>query len=487
MSARARLALGALALALGGCTMVGPDYHLPKWAVFNQPQAQAPFDAQANPKVSQAALPADWWQLYHEPLLDHLVQEALAKNTDVRLAYHNLRRAYESYQMAHHANEVEFGGKAASGRGQVSSEALGEHEQLPVMNLSSAVVGIGYQVDLFGKLKRAAEAAGAGAEASQAALDAARISVVAQVVGSYMDSCHASEELEIAEHSLNIQERQLEVAQRLLAGGRGNEIDVARAQAQTEALRAQLPPYEAKKASALYALAALLGRTPGDLPAGVAACKHAPQLAAALPTGDGAALLKRRPDIRAAERELAAATAEIGVATAALYPEISLGANFGYTGMTEHMGSAITREWALMPSISWHIPTKVDHARIRATEAGADAALARFDGVVLAALRETQTLLSHYAHNLKRSQSLRQARDAARAGAEYNRRLYREGRMPYLDSLDADRTLAEAEAALAAAQAQLSTDQVNLFLSLGGGWENARDSAGQEPRPAAKH
>lgn len=483
----ARFAISALALALGACTMVGPDYEVPGEAAINRPQARAAFDLVHNDKVSQADLPTDWWRLYQDPLLDALVREALASNTDVRQAYHNLRRAYESYQMAHHANEVEIGGKAASGRGQVSSEALGETHQIPVMNLSSVGVGVGYQVDLFGKLKRAAEAAGAGTEASQAALDAARITVVSQVVRNYVESCHASEELEIAEDSLEIQERMLDVARRLHAGGRGNEVDVARAEAQAEALRAELPPFESKKAGALYALSALLGRTPGDLPQGVAACSHAPQLADALPVGDGAALLKRRPDIRAAERELAAATARIGVATAELYPEIHLGANFGYTGMTEHIGDAITREWSWMPSLSWHIPTKVDYARIRASEAGADAALARFDGVVLNALRETQTLLSHYAHNLTRNQSLRQARDAARAAAQYNRRLYREGRLPYLDSLDAERTLAETEAALAASEARLSLDQVSLFLALGGGWQNARSEGEQGLVPTARH
>ena len=485
MNALPRFALAALSLALAACTTVGPDYRVPDAAVIRKPQAAAPFDLAGNARVRQAELPADWWQLYRDPQLDALVKEALAQNSDVRLAYHNLRRAWEQYQMAHHAQEVEIGGEAFAGRGQVSSEGLGELEQIPVMDLGNVGLAVGYQLDLFGKLKRATEAAAAGTQASQATLDAARISVVAQVVGNYLAACHAREELAIAQQSLDIQERQLEVARRLLAGGRGNEVDVARAQAQAETLRAALPPFAAQQATALYALAALLGRTPGDLPAGVADCAHAPQLAEALPVGDGAALLKRRPDVRAAERELAAATAEIGVATAMLYPEVSLGASFGYTGMLDHIGDPITRFWNFGPHISWHIPTEVDRARIRASEAGAAAALARFDGVVLNALRETQTQLSRYAHDIQRSQALRQARDAARSAAAYNRRLYQEGRLTYLDSLDAERTLAEAEAALAAAQARLSQDQVGLFLALGGGWESARGSLGAEHKPAA--
>lgn len=484
MSVPIRFAVAALSLALAACAPVGPDYRVPDDAAIRQPQAEAPFDLAGNARVSQAELPADWWQLYRDPQLDALVREALAKNSEVRLAWHNLRRAYEQYQMAHHAQEVEVGGEASVGRGQISSEGLGETEQIPVMDLGHVGLAVGYQLDLFGRLARATEAAAAGTQASQAALDAARISVVALVVGNYLSACHAREELAIAHRSLDIQQRQLEVAQRLLAGGRGNAVDVARAQAQAEALRAELPPFAAQQATALYALAALLGRTPGDLPAGVAECAHAPQLAGALPVGDGAALLLRRPDVRAAERELAAATARIGVATAMLYPEISLGAGLGYTGMLDHIGDPITRFWNLGPHIAWHIPTEVDRARIRASEAGAGAALARFDGVVLGALRETQTALSHYAHDLQRRQALRQARDAARDAAAYNRRLYQEGRLAYLDSLDAERTLAEAEAALAAAQARLSQDEVGLFLALGGGWESARGSLGEEPKPA---
>jgi len=412
------------------------------------------------------------------------VRAALDGNRDVRLAYHNLRRAYEGYQMAHHAQEVEIGGSGSLARGQLSSEALALHEKLPVMNLADAGLTVGYQLDLFGKLQRATESAAASAQSSQAALDTARITVVAQVVRDYVEACHATEELHIAGQSLDIQQRQLDIAERLFAGGRGNQIDVARARAQAEALRAELPPFETKKAAALYRLAALLGRTPGDLPPTVATCTHAPQLSQPIPVGDGAALLKRRPDVRAAERQLAAATADIGVATAMMYPEVSLGASAGYTGMLEHMGDPITRRWAFGPHIAWHFPTQVDRARVRATEAGADAALARFDGVVLEALRETQTLLARYADDLQRNRALRQSRDAAKAAAEYSRTLYQEGRLAYLDSLDAERTLAASEATLAASEARLSQDQVDLFLALGGGWTTA---AGAEPGVAAAH
>lgn len=481
-----RLRHGALAMAVGmlaACAAVGPDYRVPDQAVIKRDSAGAAFDLADNPKTVVAPLPADWWKLYDDPLLDRLVGQALQQNTDVRLAYHNLRQAFESYQMAHHAQEVEIDGEASAARGQLSSEALALQEKLPVMNLADVGLAVSYQLDLFGKLRRAAESAAATAEAGQAALDAARITVVAQVVRSYMNACHASHELTIAADSLDIQTRQFEVARRLLEGGRGTQVDVSRASAQVEALRAELPPLETKKAAALYRLAVLLGRTPGELPTAVAACSQAPQPGQPIPVGDGAALLKRRPDVRAAERQLAAATADIGVATAMMYPEISLGGDAGFTGMLEHIGDPITRRWTFGPRIAWHIPTRVDRARVRAMQAGADAALARFDGVVLEALRETQTLLARYANDLQRNQALRDSRDAARDAARYNRRLYQEGRLDYLASLDSERTLAATETALARSDAELSEDQVALFLALGGGWQNSEPG----PAPAVSH
>ncbi|PZR67037.1 MAG: RND transporter, partial [Stutzerimonas stutzeri] len=233
-------ALALLVTLLAACSAVGPDYRVPDQAVVRQAAAQAPFDALGNPEVEQTPLPDGWWQLYDDPLLDRLVREALAGNRDIRQAHHNLRQAYQGFQMAHHAQEVVVGGDGSLARGQLSSEALALEEKLPVMNLADAGLAVSYQLDLFGRLRRGAEAAGATADASASLLEAARISAVAGVVRSYMTACHAGEELAIAEHSLAIQQRQLEVASRLLAGGRGNEVDVARARAQVETLRAEL-------------------------------------------------------------------------------------------------------------------------------------------------------------------------------------------------------------------------------------------------------
>jgi outer membrane protein TolC len=208
---------------------------------------------------------------------------------------------------------------------------------------------------------------------------------------------------------------------------------------------------------------------------------------AAIPVGDGAALLKRRPDIRQAERNLHAATARIGVATADLYPNITLGASFGSIGMIPGIGDANTWHYALGPLISWSLPaTSSARSRIAQAKAGTAGALAHFDGVVLNALRETESALTVYARELDRNALLAAARDQSALAADQADKLYRFGRADFLTKLDADRTLASAESAVAASDAQLATDQVSLFLALGGGWESSR-ARGHEAAHGAGH
>ncbi|MEG2804420.1 efflux transporter outer membrane subunit [Stenotrophomonas sp.] len=478
-----RIGLGlALLASLAACRTVGPDYAVPAGAAFQRPEANAAFIDTGNPQVAAGAeLPARWWELYQDDTLNALVQQALRDNVELKVADANLRRAAAVYEQALDAGGVEYEAEAGVSRAQLSAESFLLEHELPPINLADGKFAVSYQFDLFGKLKRAAEAAHADEQGVAAALDLARVSLVAQVAGSYVEICHANHELHVAEHSLQLQQRSREVTQRLIDAGRGTAPELARANAQVAMLQAALPPLHAHRQAAEYQLAALLGRTPGQLPEGVAACSQAPTLAQPLPVGDGRALLARRPDVRQAERRLAAATARIGVATAELYPDIRLGASVGAAGLLEDFGTPLTQQWSIGPLISWTLPSSGTHARIHATEAGADAALAAFDHSVLQALRETQTALSRYAQDLQRLQSLQTAQQQAALAASQNRRLYQGGRTPYLASLDADRSLATADATLAQAQAQVSRDQIQLFLALGGGW-NADVVAGTAAR-----
>lgn len=462
---------GVIALALAGCAQVGPDYRIPENAAVNTPTASAPFVGATEAPYSSAALPDSWWHLYQDKNLDTYVQQAIAANNDLRVAQANLRRAEAVVQEASGAALPTIGATGSTSLGHASGAAAGYKVGLPSRFSYDGSASVSYQVDLFGRISRGIEAAKADASATQAAYESARITVVADTVRAYADICSAHYQAKAAEQQVALQQQSLDLTKRLSDAGRGTSFDTARATAQLETLRASLPTFAAQARVASYRLAALMGHTPTQAP--VVDCAEPPHLTQAIPVGDGAALLRRRPDIRQAERSLAAATARIGVATADLYPSVSLGLSAGSAGPATEFLSSSTYKWSLGPLISWSLPnTGVARARIAQAEATGDAGLARFDATVLGALRETESALTTYARELDRNAALRAARAQSAEAARQANLLYSHGRENMLTVLDAGRTLATADAALAASDSLLSTEQVNLFLALGGGWES---------------
>lgn len=465
--------LAALAL-LAACTTAGPDYRVPQEAAMKRAAAHAPLMGASEASFTSDPLPADWWRLYQDPVLDRLIAKAFSANAELRVAAANLERAHAVLEEVeeHERPEVEMG--AAPVYGRIAGASLGLPEQLPRAGIYDGDIKVAYQVDMWGRIRRAVEAAHADQEAAQAASDLAHVMVAADTTRAYADACSAGYQLKVARQSVALQQEFARLTAERVRRGRGIAIDNSRAQAQLEQLRANLPPLEARRRTALYRLAVLSGEVPSQFPPDVAQCATPPRVASAVPVGDGAALLRRRPDVRQAERRLAAATARIGVATAELYPNITLGASFGGVGFMEQFGDASTWKLTLGPLVSWSLPAlspaRVHIAKAKANTAGA---LARFDAVVLNALRETESALTVYARELDRNASLRAARDQSALAARQAARLYRAGRTDFLSALDAERGLANAESMLAASSAQLAADQAQVFLALGGGWENA--------------
>ena len=464
-------------MVLAGCTTVGPDYHLPANAVMQRPAAQAGFANTDNKLSSPQPVASRWWQQYHDPVLNQLVAQAQSANTDLRAATANLQKALAVVSEVNAEAGPHAAVSASAERARISGQSMLLEEPLPVTNLGDEGIRVAYQLDLFGKLKRGEQAAEANSEAVAAARDLASITVTAETVRSYVQICSANHGYQVVQQQLGLQQKQLELTRRLATAGRMTATDVLRAQAQRDSVNAALPAYLAQRDAARYRLGMLLGQTPAEaLPAAVLACAQEPQLSQPIPVGDGRALLARRPDVKQAERHLAQSSAMIGVATAALYPDITLGASAGFTGFVEDLGKRSTQRFGFGPLISWSIPDSGSRARVQAAKADNAAALAHFDGVVLNALREVETSLSLYGKDMQRLTLLRSARDSAREAAAQNRRLYQAGRAPYLSSLDADRTLVGSEQAVAMAESQLAQDQVNLFLALGGGWEDVVSS-----------
>jgi NodT family efflux transporter outer membrane factor (OMF) lipoprotein len=462
----------AMLATLTACMTVGPDYQMPAQAVVNRESASEQLVSANDAPFTASTLPHNWWRLYRDATLDGLVDKAFAANRDLRLASANLARARAVLDEAMEERNPRVDVNAAAAYGRISAAERGLPEPLADRGFYDAGGNVSYQIDLFGKIARAVEAAGADTQAAQAAHDLAHVMVAADTARAYADSCSSVEQMLVARRSIDLQQEFVRLTERLVRGGRGTALDTSRARAQLEQLHAVLPPLQAQHRIALYRLAVLTGEVPGSLPKEIGQCRLAPRLTATIPVGDGAALLRRRPDIRETERRLAAATARIGVATADLYPSISLGLSAGSTGTLAEFGSANAFRWSLGPLISWTLPmTGPARSRIAQAEAETHAALARFDAVVLNALREAESALTLYARELDRNASLKAARDQSALASQQARTLYRYGRTDFLTALDADRSLATAERALAASNAQVAANQVALFLALGGGWE----------------
>lgn len=468
------LLLAAIMATLAGCgTVVGPDYRVPPEAVVLQPAASAAFASAAEAAFDARSLPPQWWRLYQDATLDGLIARAFVANTDLRIAAANLARLQALQQEATQSGRPNVTAHAGTAYGRPSAAALGRDAPLPASWSQDSGVAVSYQLDLFGRIARSIEAAGADTAAAQAALDLTRVTVAAETARAYVDACAAGQQILVARHSLDLQQQFVRLTDRRVRAGRGNALDDSRARGQLDQLRAAVPPLLALHRTAQFRLAVLTGDLPGTLSATIDQCSTPPRLHQAIPVGDGAALLQRRPDIRQAERSLAASSARIGVATSELYPDIRLGLSGGSSGSLGQFGAASSLHWSLGPLISWTLPsTGSARSRIAQAEAGNSAALARFDGTVLNALREVESALTVYARELDRNAALHDARDQGARASAQAATLFRHGRTDFLTTLDAERTLAAAESQLASSDALLSTDQVMLFLALGGGWES---------------
>ena len=455
---------------LSGCA-VGPDYRAPTPA----DGANAPLISRTPAAETTAEPPDDWWHLYHDALLDRLLQEAFAANTDLRVAEANLSAARAVLEAAKSGRYPQTKTEAAGtyGRDPITEEILelGGHRPENLWIFDS-LLDVSYEVDLFGHVRRSVEASRADTAANAAARDGVKVTLAAETARAYAQICALGEELAVARHSLEVVSREADITVRRHEAGGNSEFDVVRAEGLVAQVRAGIPPLEGQRQAALFQLAALLGRTPAHAPTDVDACVTPPRLDALIPIGDGAALLRRRPDVRQAERRVAAATARIGVATADLYPRISLtGFYGGVSTQFDQLTTNNARAWGVGPSISWSFPNQsLPRARVAQAKAAAAAELAGFDAAVLQALKETEQSLATYGAELEHRQALGDAQNSAQKAFDLAHDQFVAGSLTNLDLLTTEQSLVAADAAVAASDAALVQDQVAVFKALGGGW-----------------
>ena len=486
---RRLVALVSLAgLAVSACA-VGPNYRTPT----APPTALTPFVSSAAPANTDGAPPQDWWRLYNDPVLDRLIGRALAANTDLRVAEANLSEARAVLREARVGllPSTTLSGGASYGRSASADAAAATSAELnqslagtgvntapfgPSRATSSwtydAAFDVSYEVDLFGRVRRTIEAARGDASAQAAARDAVKITVAAETARAYVDGCAYAAEVAVAQQSLKVLQDTYDITVARRDAGAASDFDTSRQAALLEQTRATIPTFEGQRQASLFELAALLGLTPSQVPAEARACTATPTIATPLPVGDGALLLKRRPDIREAERHLEAETARIGVATADLFPSVSLGGSIAEAG-GEHGNPLSNRNvsFGLGPLISWQFPNIFGaRARIAQARANERAALASFDGTILTALKEAEQSLSTYANELQRNAALQRAANDANAAYKLAQIRFNAGAQSELDLLTTEQTLVQAQTSLAASNETVAADQIQVFKALGGGW-----------------
>ncbi len=462
----------ATALILTACT-VGPNYKLPDSAMVNSTSAKGGFVSGTDRSLATTPLPPHWWHLYDDPTLDKLIAEALAANTDLRMANANLERSQALLREVKTLRQPVASVDAGVDYGQLAGEQYLQPITPPLNTYYETEATIGYDLDLFGAIRRGIEAAKADDEAVEAARNLVMVNVAAETARAYANACGTGLQLTAARKSLSVQRQSLQLTQRLMGSGRAIDLDVTRSRQVVEQLTSVIPSLEAGQRNALFRLATLTGRPPAQFDRDLENCAIPPRVSQPIPVGDGAALLKRRPDIREAERQLASATAEIGVVTAQLYPDIKLGIGAGSTGDRPTAFTSPTNFWDVGAVLDWQANQNATRARIAGARASAKLALAHFDGVVLGALGDVETALNTYVHDLEREASTKAARDDAEKAAKEAEQLQLGGRATALAVVDAERTLASAEQSLAQLEATISNDQIAVFLALGGGWDSA--------------
>lgn len=454
--------------ALAGCA-VGPEYVQPQTPVARR-------FVEAEPGTySDAPAQARFWTRFGDATLDQLIDQALAANHDLRLALGRLVEARASRR----ESLFDLAPQVTGTGGYTKERLVSAQEGFPGGPFYAQYYDAGFdaswELDLFGQVRRGVEARTAQLQGAEASLRDAQVLVTAEVARTYFDLRGQQARLDVARRNVKNQQETLQLTEARLEAGRVTELDTSRAQAQLSTTLATIGPLEADVASSIHRLSVLTGQQPDALDALLSPPRDLPPLPKITAVGDPAALLRRRPDIRVAERQLAASTALVGVAIGDLFPKVTFTGDFVYAATSPGgLGVSGNRSFLIGPGISW---AAFDLGRVEAQVAGARAranqALVSYEQTVLNALEETEDALITHA---RARESLSYAEDAARASqtaAQIARTRYEGGLVDFLTVLDAERTELAAEDSLAQSRTQTATSLIAVYKALGGAWEGA--------------
>ncbi len=491
MSGGGRISCGVSLLMIlmmaGGCK-VGPDYHAPKTDVPAEWSEKTPGVA-----ATQPAADARWWKTFNDPVLDSLVDKAVLSNLNLKIAASRIREARAlrrivisgewpsvsgsgAYQRSKGSENTSisslgaFGTSGAAGGGMANpmNQFFTDAHDLWQLGFDAS-----WEIDVFGGVRRAIEAADADVEASVESRRDVLVSLLAELVANYVDLRGIQRQVEVTRNNIRSQQESVDLTRTRFQAGLTGELDVARAEAQVATTAATLPILEASARRAIHRIGVLAGQPPGSLLEQLSKVSPMPAMPPAVPVGLPSDLLRRRADIRQAERQIAAATARIGVATADLFPKFSLTGGIGLqSNKAKTLFNSSSNFWSIGPGVALPIFDRGKiRARINVEDERTAQALNRYEYTVLLALEEVENAMVAYSREQSRRKSLADAVKANRRAVELANELYTRGLSGFLDVLDAQRALYLSEEQLIISERNVATDLVALYKALGGGWE----------------
>lgn len=462
--------LGVFSALLPACTLLGPDYQRPDI------QMPAQYGEAQETQGEATAISSTWWELYQDPLLNDLVAKSLQNNADIQLA---AARIEEADAFLREVGSALF--PTVDGQGTATRSRVTEAGAFPVFsgnprNDYIVTAGTSFEIDFWGKLRRAKEGARAQALSTRYARDTVQLTLASQVASNYLQLRSLDSQIAVSRDSLKTREESLALTRRRLEGGVASALEVHQAESAVESLVAQIAELTRLRALAEHQLAVLTGTLDLELPA--ASLDNLPQPPVP-PAGLPSSLLEARPDVRQSEQQLIAANANIGVAKAALYPSVSLTGTYG--GESIELSDILkkaARIWTLGLDVSVPIfnAGRLD-ARVDQATAQQKQALASYTGVVQTAFREVNDALVTLRQSREREQALQKSEAAAKAALAVAENRYEAGYSAFLEVLDAQRVHNEASLAFIQSRQARLVATVDLFKALGGGWESEYETA----------
>lgn len=464
------------ALLLCACAAVGPEYDRPQMPVAPR------FGHAEQPGVSTEQAEAAWWRSLNDQTLNRLVRDALAANLDLRIATARLREARAL------RSEITFDRYPTVTSQGAYTESRASKALMPSQGnidrdreLFEAGFDATWELDFFGRVRRSVQAATAEVGAAEAVRRDVIVSLIAEVARNYIELRGTQGRLAVARENAENQRKTLDLTLILFEGGRGTELDTSRARAQLNSTHASIPPLEITIQQAIHRLGVLTGRLPETLLPSLSSPTELPTLPQLVSIGKPEELLRRRPDIRVAERNLAASTARLGVATADLFPRVSFVGSVALEAATvSGLGASGSGSYAFGPRIFWAaFDLGRVRARIDAADADSEASFAEYERAVLEALQETENALVDFGRQRARRDFLQTAAKASAKAAQIARLRYQSGVEDFLTVLDAERTLLEAEDGLAESEIRSAAALIAVYKALGGGWESESSLASE--------